>query len=99
MNGNGPDDGEVTGMPRRKRKVPSNDGAKKVYITCKKRARDKDGKLRYREKRVNVEVCRQRSQGITDNKYLGGYIEEDCLGCTMWLDQLRGRRKRKRKEV
>jgi len=107
MNGNGPDDLEVVGIKRkRKKKVPigtTNTEKERTYIFCRKRAKDKDGKLRYSEKRVNVEVCRRRSQGLVGREGTREYVEEECLGCTLWLDKLRemngeSKKKEKRKK-
>jgi len=75
---------------KRKRKEPSiidlEEGNKFIFCRTKVIA---EGKLRYKENRVFVQVCKERSQGIIRRPELKEYVEENCLGCTKWIELLR----------
>ena len=69
---------------------------KEKYIVCSHKVLV-EGKKRFRENWVNIKVCRERSQGISRLPEMEEYIEENCLGCIKWLDQLRSKKKKIRK--
>ena len=73
---------------KRKRKEPELIDME-GFVTCRTNQIVKGGKLRYNEKRVYIQVCKERSQGIVRRPDLKEYIEENCLGCTKWIEKLR----------
>lgn len=62
------------------------------YIYCV--VRTKKGN---KERWVSAVACYKHSQGITNLKEAKPIFDENCYGCTMWLDYL-NRQKKKQKE-
>lgn len=64
------------------------------YVWCETRMRKG-----IRARKVSALACYRHSRGEVSIPELKEAIEEQCLGCTRWLDYLNDNKKKKRKRI